>query len=110
MSVTVLRSVFSAIASTNVRRAFAWSTVLARVTKDPIGCESARLVLISSSSLEPFVELTPVPSSRLGGGDGRTFLPPDIGKTFNSSSTTRHDGQLPKERIKRSLKRAVTSL
>ena len=35
---TVLRRVFSAIASVKTRRALAWSMVLARFTSDPMGC------------------------------------------------------------------------
>ena len=42
-------------------------------------------------------------------GNGLTFLPAEIGKTFNSSSTTKQFSHEPSERIKRSLNRAVTS-
>ena len=84
--VTVLLKVFSAMASTNVRRAFAWSTVLAIWTKEPTGCVSTRLSLMPSSSFLAFV----LPSSSgSGGGNGFTFFPPEIGKTLSSSSTKR---------------------
>ena len=95
------------MASTNVRSAFAWSTVLASLTRSPTGGVSARDSLISSNSFA----LGVLPSaSGSGGGSCFTCLPPDMGSTLSSSSTTRHESHLPNDRINRSLKRATTSL
>ncbi|KAL4979492.1 hypothetical protein BDW66DRAFT_127563 [Aspergillus desertorum] len=94
------------MASTNVSSALAWSTVLASLTSDPTGWDSAKSSLIFSSSF--FVPLL-FPSVSSGGGSGFTFFPPEIGRTFISSSITRQESQLPSDKMKRSLNRATTS-
>ena len=56
--VTVDESVFSAMASTNVRIAWAWSIVFASLTTSPIGLVSARLSLRSLSSASILVSVS----------------------------------------------------
>ena len=99
--VTVDESVFSAMASTNVRIAWAWSIVFASLTSSPIGLVSARLSLRSLSSDSSL--LFPRSSSR-----GLMSFPRDMGNTFSSSSRTRQSSQEPSDRMNRSLNRATT--
>lgn len=99
---TVDDSVFSAMESMNVKTALAWSTVLVRETRSPAGFVSDREDLSSLSSLSasfPF----PGVSSR-----GTISFPREMGRTLSSSSRTMQSSQEPRERIKRSLKRATT--
>jgi hypothetical protein len=121
--VTVDDSVFSAIASTNVKSAFAcahvgskthprggfsqrltWSIVLANLMSSPTGLVSARLSL---SSLSSSSVCFPLPFSTAS-SIGSISLPREMGRTLSSSSRTRQSSHDARDRMKRSLKRAVT--
>ena len=102
VKVTVDESVFSAIASTNVNIARAWSSVFASLTSSPTGFVSANVIFSSFNSecSSPF--------ARESSSMGVISLPFEIGRTLSSSSRTKQSEQEPRERIKRSLKRAIT--
>lgn len=101
VSVTVDESVFSAIASTKVNIACAWSTVFASLIKSPIGFVSAKLSFSSFNSDPAF-------SFPRSSSIGLMSFPRDIGRTFNSSSNTRQSSHEPSDKMNRSLKRATT--
>ena len=104
---TVDRSAFSWSTSMHVITARAWSRVRAFSTSEPTISVSARL----SRSVASCGSSSGAASSprALAAATSMALAAPESGSTFSSSSSTRQSSHRPRLRMKRSLKRHVTS-